>query len=278
MKHLKQLSMSILIISTLFLCGKNIGAQEIDPQLQSLIHGSREDDSANSKSIATDQPSSVSSSVISTAEPSQPAPNVYQDRSKENWFWPPLPSSCVLILVTGAYTVISFYMLGAIRKQAEQLAKMEAPFLSLDFRFNTLAPNGIPTGDVCVIDFWFINNGRTPATLSDMATTFCLDNKLPVRPDYAKERTPEFGAYPPDVVVIAPNGGTTKPGRVGAAYDPIDATAIRLQQKCWFLYEFVRYKDSACNERVLGFGYEFDVRFGGLSIIDSPAYNYHRIP
>ena len=147
----------------------------------------------------------------------------------------------------------------------------------MDFKFHSLPPNGIPNAEWCIIDFWFINNGRSPATVSEVATTFCLDNKLPIRPDYGEQSPAEDAGYPPDVVVIAPNGGTTKPGSLGVRFHPVDGMPISLQQKWWLLYGFVRYKDAANKERVLGYGYQFDAKFGGLSMINNSAYNYHRI-
>jgi hypothetical protein len=183
----------ILIASVSLSSGvKSASAQEAAPTSPPPIPEKSESQPTNDHAIATEQPTHTPPSVISTTKPSQSAPKQNQDQTEESWWWPPLPSSWVLIFITGAYAVISFYTLGAISQQAatarDALEKLERPWImALPTKFEIVPEIGTAlTPRMIRFTYCVQNVGRSPAWIvggKGRAMKIAKDS-LPSIPDY----------------------------------------------------------------------------------------------
>jgi hypothetical protein len=249
MKHFKLLSVLILIVSVLFLsAAESIRAQKTSPISPPAIAETSKGQSDNNHEIATNQPSPISPSVVApmatpTAKPCQSAPNTDQDYPQKSWWWPPLPSSWVLILITAAYAVISFCTLGAISRQADlaetTLNDLERPWIIVTpKKYEVLPRAGTPNTPRTITFTWVVKNvGRSPAWL------------IGGRADIRKVRQTEL---PPIPVYPSPSDYTLTPKApnelseefITMQFSAAEYRALWEGELDFILYGFVKYKSS----------------------------------
>ncbi len=206
------------------------------------------------------------------ASPSVPVGN-QEPHDSIDWhaaFGPATWSNWALGVFAAVAAVVALRTLSAIRRQAEITVAIEAPFLSIALKFS--APQQIPRS-VVTMNYWFQNHGRTPATLNEVCAVLKLQNFLLLYPDYEREGS----RYQPGVTVVGPNGAKMEaPGITGGHFSGGDLAAVRPEEKYWIFYGFARYEDRAGREKILGFGFQYDVAMQSFMVIDNPNYTYHR--
>jgi len=191
MKHSNTWFALILIASVSPLSAASGAVENAVPRSSPpAITKKRERQAADNQNVAAQQPAASPSRP--SAQPCQPTGSNNKQLAKESWWWPPLPSSWVLILVTGAYAVISFYTLGAIAEQAaiarDELEKLERPWImALPTRFEIVPSSGNALTTRWIKFAYSVQNtGRSPAWIiggGGKAIKIAKDS-LPDTPDY----------------------------------------------------------------------------------------------
>jgi hypothetical protein len=179
------------------------------------------------------------------------------------------------VFVTLTYVGVAFFQLRAISRQADiterALTAIEDAYVRIDFESYVEEGAERP-----LVKYWFVNQGRTPATLVEWCAMLRFHEELPSRPEYSTKNT--LG-YPAPSVLIAPNGGeTNRSPCLGPVRQSVDGEfdAMWKGQIGLFFYGFQRYECVFGHIHKVGFGYSFAPAYKGFWLAGGKAYNYHR--
>ena len=185
----------------------------------------------------------------------------------EKWNTPTILVQVGLLVVGTFYTLFACFQLAAFRREVRIMQSVEAPFLTV-----IMEPQGFPpthVGGQVFADYWFQNEGRTPAILKELCAELVIRNGVPALPEYD-----DVMPYKSDVVAIGPN---TK-GPLGRTPHKISDKTWQLNGQAsskWLFYGYVKYSDVLAKaETTLGFGYYFDRAKHAFLMIDDFPYNY----
>ncbi len=272
---MKWLSLPILIASALVL-----SAAVLPRPSPPLITEQRKGQSADHKNIGAQEPTSLPSSGPLATKPCQSTRDANKQQAQGSWWWPPLPSSWVLILITAAYAVISFWTLGTISRQAD-LAK--SVLTHLERAWVIVTPKQVEIADIgdaskgrwvqehlndpalkeppshaLTFEYTIANRGRSPAWICggiSKALKIHAAN-LPRVPDYGG-----VGTWTP--TPIAQN--TDRPEKHRMFFSPKEFQAFLNGELDFVIVGLTKYKDV--------FGAEHETRF--CLVCEHPAGATH---
>jgi hypothetical protein len=273
MRLLSKSFLPILVAAALLLSAANDGASRGPRPSQN-----NETVTAKSKA-ATDQEQQIPVGLLRTEQAaliklaSTLQATVAQTKQKSGQYEPwNAPSTLIqlgLLIIGTAYTIFSCLQWAAIRRQVSITQSVEAPYLSL-----IMEPHGFPPlrgfAKPIYVDYWFQNEGRTPALIQEICANIDLVSDLPKIPLYNKKMPYQFGA-----VAIGPNPAKGPLGRM--PYEMTESAWGRTNDPSnkWLFYGYVKYADVLAKaETPFGFGFQFNAGKNGFIMIDHFPYNY----
>ncbi len=173
-----------------------------------------------------------------------------------------------LLAVGVFYTIFAALQWAAIRRQVELVRDIEAPYLSILIEPHGFPPVRQPSKPIYV-DYWFQNDGRTPALIQEIGAEIALVPTLPAKPTYSKQ-----SSYPTSVVAIGPNHSKGPLGRVPYEMTDSDWQKNRDSTYKWHFFGYIKYADAMVKtETIFGFGFQLDASKNAFLMIEDLPYN-----